>query len=100
MAYEQRDNSGSFFVNNRKTRDNQPDFNGSVMVDGKEYYISIWSKNGKSGEFWTCSFTEKNSSGERASAPPKTSSLSKTMTKAPSKVEEPSDEIDDEIPFN
>jgi len=99
MAYEQRDNSGSFFINNRKTRDNQPDFNGSVMVDGKEFYISIWSKNGKSGEFWTCSFTEKTSSGERAPAPTKTSSMSKTMAKAPAKVEEEID-LDDDIPFN
>lgn len=102
MAFEQRDNSGSFFVNNRKSNPSQPDFNGSVMVDGTEYYISIWSKvDRKNDEFWSCAFTPKNKSGEqRASAPQKTSSLSKkTMAKAPVRNEEPDNEIDDEIPF-
>jgi hypothetical protein len=101
MAYEQRDNSGSFFINNRKSNASQPDFNGSVIVDGKDYYISIWSKEGKTGEFWSCAFTPKNKSGDqRATAPQKTSSLSKKpMAKAPLKDEDLDNEIDDEIPF-
>lgn len=44
MAYEQRDNSGSMFDNDRKTTDNHPDFKGSCMVSGVEYWVSGWDK--------------------------------------------------------
>jgi len=95
MAYEQRDNSGSFFVNQRKSQEKHPDFTGSVMVAGVEYWISIWSKNGAKGEFWTTSLTPKEAQ-QSASAPVSsgTSSLSRAKS-AP--VALPF--TDDEIPF-
>ena len=40
MAFEQRDNSGSLWVNDRKTADNHPDRTGTVMVSGKLYFIN------------------------------------------------------------
>jgi len=49
MAYEQKDNSGSLFVNDRKESDNHPDYNGSIMVDGKVYWLSAWKKKSKDG---------------------------------------------------
>ncbi len=45
MAYEQRDMSGSLFKNDRKTTDNHPDYNGSVMINGQEMWISAWIKS-------------------------------------------------------
>jgi hypothetical protein len=44
MAYEQQDNSGSMFVNDKKTTLNHPDYTGKMMVDGKKYYVSSWYK--------------------------------------------------------
>lgn len=52
MAYEKRDNSGSLFKNNRKQRDNDPTLTGSVMVDGKEYWINGWTKTKPDGDKW------------------------------------------------
>jgi hypothetical protein len=40
MAYEQKDNSGSIFKNDRKESANHPDAKGSCMIDGVEYWIS------------------------------------------------------------
>jgi hypothetical protein len=99
MAYEQRDNSGSLFKNTFKQKDNQPDYTGAGLIDGSEYRVSAWVKEGQKGKFFSLSFTPKTEMGERASAPTTPSSPSKTMTKAPVKSEEIEDEIDDEIPF-
>jgi hypothetical protein len=98
MAFEKRNNSGAIFNNQYKQRDNQPDMTGNGLIDGVEYRMSGWKKEGNRGEYISLSFTRVDEMGQRASAPEAASSQSKTMTKAPQKkvVE---DEIDDEIPF-
>jgi len=59
--FQQRDNSGAMFTNQRKTKDSHPDFNGSVMVDGKEYWLSGWKKQSKAGRaFVSLALTLKN----------------------------------------
>lgn len=50
--YELRDNSGSSFKSDRKTKESQPDLTGKCMVGGKVYYVSTWRKLGRSGEEW------------------------------------------------
>ena len=44
MAYEPRDNSGSMFINDKKTKDTHPDYQGKIMVSGVMYYVSSWYK--------------------------------------------------------
>jgi hypothetical protein len=46
-----RDNSGYLFKNDRKETGNHPDYRGNIKVDGKEYWISAWIKEGKNGKF-------------------------------------------------
>lgn len=45
MAYEQRDDSGSLFKNDRKENESQADYTGSAMLAGVEYWMSAWIKN-------------------------------------------------------
>lgn len=52
MAYEQRDNSGSIFRNQKKTEENHPNGQGKCMVGGVTYYISSWVKTDKNGHKW------------------------------------------------
>jgi uncharacterized protein (DUF736 family) len=60
MAYEQRDNSGSLFKNDRKEKENQPDYTGTGMCGGEEIRISAWLKTAKSGKkFLSMSFQPK-----------------------------------------
>jgi uncharacterized protein (DUF736 family) len=41
---ERQDNTGNIFPNDRKERDEQPDYTGKLKVEGKEYYISGWKR--------------------------------------------------------
>jgi len=46
---EQRNNSGAIFKNDKKGNESWPDYQGKAVVDGVEYYTSIWVKKSASG---------------------------------------------------
>ncbi len=48
--FEHNDDSGSMFVNERKTKPNHPDRTGSCKVGGVNYRVSGWIKPGKNGK--------------------------------------------------
>jgi len=61
MAYEQRDNSGSLFKNDKKEKETHPDYKGSCMVGGVEMWMSAWLKTGANGtKFMSFSFQPKD----------------------------------------
>lgn len=66
MAYEQRDNSGSVFVNDRKEKDTHPDRTGTAMIDGVMYYVSGWIKDGAKGKFMSLAFKRKDEQPQAA----------------------------------
>jgi len=68
MPYEQRDNSGTLFVNDKKTdpKSSLPDRKGDGVINGQKVWISAWIKQGKSGEFLSLSFTPKEAGGSNA----------------------------------
>lgn len=78
MAYEQRDNSGTAFVNDRKESEKHPDWSGSAMIDGKMYWVSMWDKTANSGKSMrTLSFKPKQTNPvpapSRVNVPPQRS---------------------------
>jgi uncharacterized protein (DUF736 family) len=46
---EQKNNTGAIFKNDKKTAENQPDYRGKMMVDGKEWEISLWVRESAAG---------------------------------------------------
>lgn len=58
--YEQKDNSGALFPNDRKEADNHPDRTGSAMIGGVEYWVNGWLKEGSKGKFLSLSFRPKD----------------------------------------
>lgn len=57
---EQRDNSGVLFRNDRKEKDSHPNATGTAMIDGIEYYVSAWTKDGQKGKFQSLAFKRKD----------------------------------------
>jgi len=83
MAYEKRDNSGTLFRNERKNNERSPDYTGSCMIGGVDYWINGWVKESQSGKkFFSFAFKEKEERREQSSPKVQTSS------------------IDDDIPFD
>lgn len=65
MAYEQKDNSGSVFKNERKEKDTHPDRTGSAMIGGVAYWVNGWVKQDRNGnQFLSLSFKPKESRAE------------------------------------
>ena len=81
MAYEMRELSGSLFKNEKKTEEKHPQMQGSCLIDGVEYYISAWTKDGTKGRWQSLAFKRKDAKPD--SKP------------APASVEQ----MDDDIPF-
>ena len=54
-----KEGSGSLFKNTRKTTETHPDYNGSIMVNGKEHWLSAWVKEGKNGKFFSVSIGQE-----------------------------------------
>lgn len=55
MAYIPKEGAGSLFKNDRKTTDTHPDYTGSIMLNGKEHWLSAWVKEGTKGKFFSVS---------------------------------------------
>ena len=47
---QQRDNQGAIFKNDRKESDSHPDYKGQAMIDGSNYWISVWINESKAGK--------------------------------------------------
>jgi len=56
----QNDNSGVLFKNDRKETPKQPDYTGSAQIDGRDYWLSAWIKQGKQQKFMSLAFTLKD----------------------------------------
>lgn len=75
------DNSGSLSANQRKEKPTHPDIKGKATIDGVEYWIDGWKKDGENGVWYSLSFKPKE---EQRPKP---------------KAKAASDGLEDDIPF-
>lgn len=87
MADYDNTNRGMLSANTRREKDTQPEYTGSLNVEGVEYWLNGWIKERKdgSGKFFSISIKKKEDSGKRYSAPASNRPLAA--------------ELNDEVPF-
>lgn len=92
MAYETKDNTGSLFRNSRKESERHPDYNGSVRIDGHDYWISGWLRDTKDGQkYFSLAFKRKDGTAARPDA-------ARAFEREAQK-HFPGATLDDEVPF-
>lgn len=52
--------SGSLSKNKRKEKETHPDYRGSCLIDGTDYWISAWIKEGEDGKWMSLAFQVKD----------------------------------------
>jgi hypothetical protein len=79
-------NKGTLGKNRRKEKDSHPSHTGSINIEGKEYWLSAWVKDGSNNEkFFSISVKPKDAAPQqqRQNVPPPQNA----------------DAFDDDIPF-
>jgi len=85
-TYEQKDNTGAMFVNDKKESETHPDRKGSALIGGVDYWVSGWVNTSKTGtKYMSLKFSAKD---EQQQATPQAKA-------APA----PTAEFDEDIPF-
>ena len=86
--YEQKDNSGAMFVNDKKESETHPDRKGSALIDGKEYWVSGWVNTSKTGtKYMSLKFSAKDEAQQQG------------MAQAQKAAQPKAEEFDEDIPF-
>ena len=71
MSYEIKPNTGTLFKNDVEGKsENFPPYGGTVNIDGTEYWVSAWVKDGSKGKYFSLAFKPKEQRQEsRRQAP-------------------------------
>ena len=70
MAYEQKDNSGSLFKNERREKDTHAHARGSALIDGVEYWLDAWTNEDRNGnKYQSPKFKRKDGKQSQNSEP-------------------------------
>ncbi len=101
MTQYDNTNRGVLFINDRKERDTQPDRTGSINIEGVEYFLDGWIKDGSKGKFLSLSVKRKDKQPE---APQRQERPAKTHGERPGGPKNRpetgfDDDMSDSIPF-
>jgi hypothetical protein len=61
MEYS-NENSGVLFKNDKATNEKAPQYTGKINVNGTDYRLAAWIKEGKKGKFMSLKVSELNDS--------------------------------------
>lgn len=94
MAYEQKDNSGSLFKNDKREKDTHAHARGSAVIDGVDYWVDAWTNTTAKGDkYQSLKFKRKDATAPVSRDQQHRQNLGNGGF-APSH-----DDLDDDIPF-
>lgn len=103
MTQYDNTNRGALFKNERKTSDNHPEYKGSINVNGVEFWLSAWIKDGAKGKFMSLSIQPKEAQRQappQQTAPRRADPISSGRQPQRQNILPPDDDMDgDRIPF-
>lgn len=88
-GFQQRNLSGALFKNDKGGNEARPDYRGDICINGVNYELAAWIKEGQKGKYMSLSAKEKE---ERAPAVP-------ARSQAPAPRGRGFDDMDSDIPF-
>jgi len=92
MTQYDNTNTGVVFKNERKTEDWQPEYRGSLNVEGVEYWVDLKIREGQKGKFFSAKLKRKDRPAGGKAIP----SIPTSIPRPP----EPVADFDDlEVPF-
>lgn len=101
MSQYDNNNRGAIWAN-VKTKDTQPDFTGSILVDGKDYFLSGWKRKADAnpkGPALSLAVTVKDNQ-PHTQAPQQSTQMAEAKAAMTEWDKGPSDGFgDDDIPF-
>ena len=95
-------NRGALFRNDKAQSDKHPTHTGKINVDGRDYYLNAWVKDGKKGKFFSLSVKPMDAAPEGhpdrfQQQVPVNRQRPSGIPERPRQVRE--DELADDIPF-
>jgi hypothetical protein len=122
MTQYSNENSGLLAKNDKQGNESRPDYRGSINVDGREYWLSAWIKQGRDGtklagqKYMSLSVKPKDEQAAYAPAPAPAAAPAPRMTQdqrdamairersererqAAAKPKTSFDDMDSDIPF-
>ena len=89
--YEQKDNSGAIFKNDKKETETHADYKGSALIAGVDYWVNVWvNTSAKGTKYMKTSYTPKE-----AAIPVVAPQVTQSVAPAEITIEN----MDDDIPF-
>lgn len=90
-------NRGVLFRNDRRENDRQPTHTGHINIEGREYWLSAWVKEGQKGKYFSLSAKPKEGAPkQQATAAGAAADYASAKSKPAGAGPAP---LDDEIPF-
>jgi len=71
MSYEHKDNTGSLFKNEKRTKDTQAQAVGSAVIEGVAYWVDAWTNEKNGAKYQSLKFRRKDNQGGTKAPPAK-----------------------------